>query len=129
MESSGAAKLASRKLFLWWMGMENSGLEQILERKYPCYGTIFPLTGTAASPDCNVAVQCGATRYCTNCMAAIQMIGQAWEMHAMTDAVASWLLRTCLHWGGKDNASEGFYQLKQSMVHRCSDQCPLGLQT
>ena len=123
------SRLATRELLLWWMGMEDSGLLEVMSQLLPCHKFLFPTVGTAASAGDPGAQPCGNMRYCENCGRFLQLIGQAWEMHAMTDAVAAWAKRAFLHWAGVADAGASWFELKQTLVHRCCEECPLRLES
>ena len=127
MTKEGVSQLANRKLLLWWMGMEKSGLLEVLDSRYPCHGWIWPMVGAPAPANLDSTVQCGVARYCSNCEICLELIGQAWEVHAMTDTVTAWLKRAVLHWCGEQDASEGLFQMDPNLVHRCCAECPHAL--
>ena len=103
------------------------GLEEVMERKFPCLQNIYPTVGCAAEP--GEGEPCGATRYCENCEQCLMYIGQAWEMHAMEDALLNWFRRAVMHWGMVEDAADKFFVLDPAKVHRCGSNCPHRIQS
>ena len=127
MERGSESRLANRELLLWWMGMEKTGLQEVLQAVLPCHERCWVTTGTAAPP--NLGDACGNSRYCENCEHCLKYIGQAWEMYAMTDVVTAWLRRALLHWAGVEDASGAWFKVDPGLEHRCSFGCSKALQT
>ena len=112
---SGTVGMASVAHFAQWMGLRGTEVEAAIKEELPCYGT-----GSHVGPD-GVTRRCGYCSWCENCETSIDLIGKAWMLPMMEDAVAQTLLLAVRGWLLADPTVR-FWPF-ETPVHECGGWC------
>ena len=88
---SGQIRLMDVPRVCAFFGVQHSAVGHALTHQLPCLGSILRTTGTACEPTSELAVECGAERWCMNCEQALRLLWCSPPIGLLCDYMASWM--------------------------------------
>ena len=115
-------RYAGRVWWAHWLGMTKSKISFVLDSLYPCNENIFHTTGEFCKEAVGTSGPRGAKRYCRQCEQVLGLLGQAWNLLAMTDITTTIIEQALQEWT-LPHAGTDWQELPVFPVHQCGPNC------
>ena len=120
---SGQTRLLEVPHVCAFFGVQDAAAGHALAHVLPCIGSILRTTGSRCEAGSELAVECGAERWCTNCEQALRLLWCSPPIGLLCDYMTSWL-NAVLQDGVEKTSGESIFSWQSLPDHICGDACP-----